>query len=44
MCFMICTCSVKASYVFHLQRGGDLEKGYYSETGFRKFKDLMSRE
>ncbi|PNF32480.1 Histone-lysine N-methyltransferase SMYD3 [Cryptotermes secundus] len=31
-----------ARIIFKLQRGGDLEKGYYSETGFRKFKDLMS--
>ncbi|KDR23505.1 histone-lysine N-methyltransferase SMYD3 [Zootermopsis nevadensis] len=28
--------------IFKLQRGGDLEKGYYSETNFRRFKDLMS--
>lgn len=26
-----------------LQNSGDKEKSYYSKTGFRMFKDLMSR-
>lgn len=33
---------ILARIIFKLQRGGDLEKGYYSETSFRKFRDLMS--
>ncbi|PSN32785.1 hypothetical protein C0J52_25743 [Blattella germanica] len=31
-----------AKIIFKLQRGGDLEKSYYTKTSFRKFKDLMS--
>ncbi|GLG97705.1 Histone-lysine N-methyltransferase SMYD3 [Gryllus bimaculatus] len=31
-----------ARIILKLQRGGDQEKDYYSATGFRKFKDLMS--
>ncbi|KAJ9601497.1 hypothetical protein L9F63_000336 [Diploptera punctata] len=31
-----------ARIIFRLQRGGDLEKGYYTKTSFRRFRDLMS--
>ncbi|XP_059611388.1 histone-lysine N-methyltransferase SMYD3 isoform X2 [Phlebotomus argentipes] len=33
---------VLARIILKLQRGGDLEKGFYTETCFRKFRDLMS--
>lgn len=26
-----------------LKNGGDMQRSYYSEHGFRKFRDLMSR-
>lgn len=31
-----------ARIIFRLQSGGDKEKSFYSKTGFRMFKDLMS--
>ncbi|KAJ1520655.1 hypothetical protein ONE63_003760 [Megalurothrips usitatus] len=31
-----------ARIIFKLQNGGDKEKSFYSKTGFRMFKDLMS--
>ncbi|GAB0092961.1 histone-lysine N-methyltransferase SMYD3 [Sergentomyia squamirostris] len=33
---------ILARIILKLQRGGDLEKGYYTETCYRKFRDLMS--
>lgn len=30
--------------IIKLNNGGDMEKGYYTETCFRKFRDLMSRK
>ncbi|XP_055700421.1 histone-lysine N-methyltransferase SMYD3 isoform X2 [Phlebotomus papatasi] len=33
---------ILARIILKLQKGGDLEKGYYTETCFRKFRDLMS--
>lgn len=30
--------------ILKLNDGGDTEKGYYTETFYRKFKDLMSRK
>lgn len=32
-----------ARIIFKLNQGGADEVGYYTETNFRKFKDLMSR-
>lgn len=33
-----------ARVIIKLNQGGADEVGYYSETNFRKFKDLMSRK
>lgn len=33
-----------ARIIIQLNQGGGEEVGYYSKTGFRKFKDLMSRK
>lgn len=27
-----------------LKSGGDMQRGYYSEHGYRKYRDLMSRK
>lgn len=32
-----------ARIIIKLQNGGDQQRGYYTKTSFRKFKDLMSR-
>lgn len=29
--------------ILRLRNGGDLERGYYTESQYRKFNDLMSR-
>ena len=33
-----------ARIIIKLNQGGDEERGYYNETNYRKFKDLMSRK
>ncbi|XP_066994320.2 histone-lysine N-methyltransferase SMYD3 [Anabrus simplex] len=33
---------VMSKIILKLQKGGDQERGYYTSTNFRKFKDLMS--
>lgn len=33
-----------ARIIIKLHQGGGEEMGYYSETNYRKFKDLMSRK
>lgn len=33
-----------ARIIIKLNQGGDEEIGYYNETNYRKFKDLMSRK
>lgn len=35
---------VIARIILKLNNGGDVEKGYYSDKFFRRFKDLMSRK
>lgn len=35
---------ILAKIIIKLKNGGDLEKSFYTETCFRKFKDLMSRK
>ncbi|XP_063709735.1 histone-lysine N-methyltransferase SMYD3-like [Culicoides brevitarsis] len=33
---------VIAHIIFKLKNGGDMQRGYYSDNGYRKFRDLMS--
>lgn len=34
---------IMSRIILKLRNGGDLERGYYTDTHYRKFKDLMSR-
>lgn len=33
-----------ARVIRKLKNGGDMQRGYYSEHGYRKYRDLMSRK